>query len=94
MVEITVKEIRGVCPIYKVGDKIIVDNYFIDSKRSSNICVHAFASMATLLSAFSHGSSAKSLGIGNEDDVGYVQCPDPGPDSYPGGGTVIFEIKR
>ncbi len=94
MVEITVKEIRGNCPVYKVGDKIRFNHYYFNSAKSANICIHAMASMATLLTLFSHGNSAKSLGIGDEDDIGYIQCPDPGPKPYPGGGTVIFEIKR
>jgi hypothetical protein len=33
--------------------------------------------MLTLLSPFLKGVSAKVLGIGEQDDVGYVQCPDP-----------------
>jgi len=49
--------------------------------------------MTTLLSAFLHGTSAKELGIGVEPDLGYVQCPDPGPPCTKGG-TVIFELKR
>jgi hypothetical protein len=47
----------------------------------------------TLLTPFLKGVSAKSLGIGEEDDVGYVQCPDPG-EPYTSGGTVVFELKR
>jgi uncharacterized repeat protein (TIGR04076 family) len=87
-----VKEIRGHCPVYKVGDKIVFDGFFIDSEKSSNICIHAFSSMLSLLSAFIHGSSAESLGIGL-GDVGYVQCPDPDA-SFTGGGTVVFELRR
>jgi len=51
------------------------------------------ASMLTLLSPFLKGVSAKVLGIGKEDDVGYVQCPDPGK-PYTCGGTVVFELRR
>jgi uncharacterized repeat protein (TIGR04076 family) len=49
--------------------------------------------MLTLLTPFLKGVSAKSLGIGEKDDVGYVQCPDPG-ELYTSGGTVVFELKR
>jgi hypothetical protein len=49
--------------------------------------------MVALLSAFAHGYSAKELGIGSEENTGYLQCPDPGP-PYTHGGTVLFEIKR
>ena len=39
------------------------------------------------------GISARELGIGSEDNVGFLQCPDPGK-PYTEGGTVIFEVRR
>ena len=92
-VAITVKEVRGYCPIYKPGDKIEIEWFYIKSKESTNICLHAICAMSTLLASFMHGVSAKVLGIGSKDDVGYLQCPDPGK-PYTCGGTVIFELKR
>lgn len=92
-VVLTVKEIEGNCPVYQVGDKIVLDGYYIDSRKSSNLCVHAFSAMLTLLSAFAHGSSAVDLGIGEEADTGYLKCPDPGP-PHTRGGTVLFELRR
>ncbi len=92
-VVLLVKEIKGNCPVYRVGDKIVLNGYYIDSKKSSNICMHAFSATLTFLSAFAHGSSAVDLGIGEEDDVGYLKCPDPGP-PYTKGGTVLFELRR
>jgi len=47
----------------------------------------------SLLSAFLHGTSAKTLGIGEKDDEGLLQCPDPSP-PHTKGGTVIFHLKR
>jgi hypothetical protein len=49
--------------------------------------------MLTLLTPFLKGVSAKSLGIGEEDDVGYVRCPDPG-EPYTSGGTVVLSLKE
>jgi hypothetical protein len=49
--------------------------------------------MSTLLSAFSHGSSAIGLGIGEKENLGYLRCPDPGPPCTKGG-TVLFELRR
>lgn len=92
-VVIEVKEVRGLCPVYRVGDRMVIEKFYVDTARSDNICVHALVAMATLLSAFMRGYSAKALGIGDRDDVGYVQCPDPGP-PYTKGGTVIFELRR
>jgi len=89
----TVKETRGICPLYKPGDKIFFESFYMKSKESKDLCIHAFASMTTLLSAFLHGTSATDLGIGVEPNIGYIQCPDPGPPCTKGG-TVIFELKR
>jgi len=47
----------------------------------------------TLVSPFLKGVSARVLGIGREDDVGFIQCPDPG-EPYTCGGTVVFELRR
>jgi len=92
-VTIEVKEVRGFCPLYKPGDQIILKDFYIDSNHSKNVCIHFLSATSTLLSAFMHGSSAIRLGIGNRDDVGYFQCPDPGP-PYTKGGTVVFELRR
>jgi len=92
-VTIEVKEVRGFCPVYKPGDRIILKDFYIDSNHSKNVCIHLLSAASTLLSAFMHGSSAIELGIGNRDDIGYLQCPDPGP-PYTKGGTVVFELRR
>ena len=92
-VEIYVNKIKGYCPVYKVGDRIVVNGYYIETKESANVCIHAFGAMMALISALTHGASAKDLGIGKEDDIGYLQCPDPGP-PLTSGGTVTFKIVR
>ncbi len=93
IVILEVEKVEGYCPLYKVGDKIVLRNFYIDSRKSANICMHLFAAFSTLLSAFAHGSSAIDLGIGKTEDTGYLQCPDPGP-PYTKGGTVLFKLTR
>jgi len=90
---ITVKEVRGKCPVYRPGDKIVIDDFYVNARESKDVCMHAFSAMLTLIWALAHGYSARELGIGSEDKVGYLQCPDPGP-PHTKGGTVLFEIKR
>jgi len=91
---VTVKEIRGRCPVFKVGDKIVVEEPEIVPEKTDALCVHALGSMLSMVIALSRGSSFKELGLSKEEgDVGYVQCLDPGL-PYTPGGTVIFEIKR
>lgn len=90
---ITVERIRGHCPIYKIGDTITIEKFYINAKNSQNICIHAFAAMTTLLSAFLHGASATELGIGSQENTGYIQCPDPGPPCTKGG-NVLFKLEK
>ncbi|MFQ5999836.1 MAG: TIGR04076 family protein [Candidatus Bathyarchaeia archaeon] len=91
---VTVKEIRGKCPVFKTGDKIIIESPRILSKETDSLCVHALGSMFSMITALSHGISFKELGLAHkENNVGYVQCLDPGPPFTPGG-TVTFEIRR
>jgi len=93
-VEVVVKEVRGSCALgYRPGDGFTIEKYYITGSRGKPICLHALSSMLTLLSPFLKGVSARELGIGSEDNVGYVQCPDPGR-PYTCGGTVVFEVRR
>jgi len=91
---ITVKEIRGNCPVFKVGDKIVVDSPKIVVSETDNICIHALGCMLSMIVPLNCGISFKQLGLAKEEDEkGYVQCLDPGK-PYTDGGTVLFEIKR
>jgi len=87
---ITVREIKGDCPVYEVGDVFyIADGYRL--KASQPICMHALASLMPYYVALSKGVSSEELGLGKER-VGYVQCLDPC--KYTAGGTVVFEIDK
>jgi len=91
---ITVKEIRGKCPVHKVGDKIIVKAPEIVTAQTDALCVHALGSLLSMIIPLARGVSFKDLGLAHKDgDIGYVQCLDPG-EPYTPGGTVIFEIRR
>jgi hypothetical protein len=43
---ITVKKSRATVPF--TGDKIVIDNFYIKSKDSQNVCIHAFVLRAHL----------------------------------------------
>jgi len=92
---VEVVEVRGHCAAgYKLGDSFVIKGFYIDPNENRvNICIHALTAMMSLLSPFIHGVSARLLGIGDKDDEGYLQCPDPGK-PFTCGGTVIFKIKR
>jgi len=90
---VEVAEVRGECALgYKPGDNFVVEEFYIVSNQKP-VCIHAFSAMLTLLSPFLKGIPAKTLGIGDKDNVGYVQCPDPGR-PYTCGGTVVFRLVR
>jgi len=91
---ITVKEIRGNCPVFKVRDRIVVEAPKIIVDKTDNICIHAFGCILSMIVPLSRGVSFKQLGLATEEgERGYVQCLDPGK-PYTDGGTVLFEIKR
>jgi len=88
---IKVKEIKGHCPVYKEGDKFVIEDGY---KLKSNIalCMHSLASIFPYYVALSGGVSPKDLGLSKDKKKAYVQCLDPY--EYTGGGTVVFEILR
>ena len=88
-----VKEVKGRCAMgYREEECFVVERYYV-TDVGKGLCLHALCSMLTLLTPFLKGVSARAPGIGKEDDVGYVQCPDPG-EPYTCGGTVVFELRR
>jgi uncharacterized repeat protein (TIGR04076 family) len=91
---ISVKEIRGNCPVFNVGDRIIVESPKIVVEKTDSLCVHAFGCMLSMIVSLSRGISFKTLGLTTEEgEKGYIQCLDPGK-PYTNGGTVLFEIRR
>lgn len=91
---ITINEIRGKCPVFRVGDRIVVESPKIVVDKTDGICIHAFGCMLSMIVPLSRGISFKQLGLAKEEgDKGFIQCLDPGK-PYTDGGTVLFEIKR
>jgi uncharacterized repeat protein (TIGR04076 family) len=91
---VSVKEIRGNCPVFNVGDRIVVESPKIVVERTDSICVHAFGCMLSMIVPLSRGIGFKKLGLATEEgEKGYIQCLDPGK-PYTNGGTALFEIRR
>lgn len=90
---IWVREIRGRCPVFKVGEKIVIQGPEIDLKETDRICIHALQSILHYAVALRDGIEPEKLGLAREGDKAYLQCLDPG-EPYTDGGTVIFEIER
>lgn len=88
---IKVKEIRGNCPVFKLGDRMSIDGPRLDLKATDAVCIHALPSLLYYGLALREGANPVNLGIGQKKDHAYIQCPDPGP-PYTPGGSVVFEF--
>jgi len=92
---IEVCEVRGKCPVHKVGDKIVVDGTEIVLGETDALCQHALSGLLHYTVALEHGVDPAVLGLTKPEDGehAYLQCVDPG-DPYTDGGTVVFKITR
>ncbi|MGD9041236.1 MAG: TIGR04076 family protein [Desulfobacteraceae bacterium] len=90
---ITVKEIRGHCPVYKIGDRIVLDEgYRLNLVETDSMCLHSVASILPYYIALYRGVSPRELGLSRDGKKAHVQCLDPC--DYTDGGTVIFEFEK
>ena len=95
MLEIEVVEVRGKCPVHKVGDKIVIDGASIVLDKTDALCIHALSVILHYAVALDEGADPVKLGLTKPGDKenAYVQCVDPWK-PYTEGGTVIFRVKR
>ena len=90
---VTVKEIRGNCPVYKIGDRIVLDEgYRLNLEETDSMCLHSVASILPYYIALYRGMDPQGLGLSRDGKTAHVQCLDPC--DYTDGGTVIFEIEK
>lgn len=93
MLEIRVCEIKGECPLYKVGDRMVIDGPKIVLEETDAVCVHALSSLLHYVVALDEGADPRKLGLSKDSENAYIQCVDPGQ-PYTHGGTVIFRCRR
>jgi uncharacterized repeat protein (TIGR04076 family) len=95
VLEIEVVEVRGKCPVHRVGDKIVIDGASIVLDETDALCIHALSVILHYAVALDEGADPVKLGLTKPEDKenAYVQCVDPWK-PYTEGGTVIFRIKR
>ena len=93
--EIEVVEIRGFCPVYRLGDKIVIDDPKIVLEETDALCTHALSTLLHYVLVLDRGGDPVELGLTKPDDRehAYIQCVDPG-EPYTRGGTVIFRVRR
>jgi uncharacterized repeat protein (TIGR04076 family) len=95
MLEIDVVEVRGKCPVHRVGDRIVIDGARIDLSKTDALCIHALSVILHYAVALDEGADPVKLGLTKPEDRGhaYVQCVDPWR-PYTEGGTVIFRMRK
>jgi uncharacterized repeat protein (TIGR04076 family) len=95
MLKIEVCEVKGKCPVYKVGDQIIIDDPKIVLNQTDALCTHALSSLLHYTLALEEGVNPVKLGLSKpgDEEHAYIQYMDPGK-PYTNGGTVIFKCKR
>jgi len=95
MLEIEVCEIRGHCPVYRIGDKIVLEGPRIVMEKTDALCVHALSTLLHYVVALDHGVDPVKLGLTKPRDekYAYIQCVDP-YEPYTDGGTVIPKCRK
>jgi len=95
MLEIKVHEIKGKCPVYKVGDRMVIDDPKIVLDKTNALCTHALSTLLHYVTILEHDWCPVKLGLTTPQnpDHAYMQCVDPG-EPYTQGGTVLFECRR
>jgi len=62
MLVIEVIEIRGHCPVYRVGDEIVINGPKIDLEKTNALCVHALPSILHYAVALREGVNPVKVG--------------------------------
>jgi uncharacterized repeat protein (TIGR04076 family) len=95
LIQIEVCKIEGICPVHKVGDRIVIDGAEIALEKTDAVCVHALSTLLHYVVALDEGADPVKLGLttSKEKGVAYMQCVDPGQ-PYTEGGTVVFRCRR
>ncbi|MBS7621194.1 hypothetical protein KEJ32_03665 [Candidatus Bathyarchaeota archaeon] len=91
-----VEEIRGNCPVYKLGDKIVIESQYptecIRVKKSSDVCMRVLDNMWSHLLYQTGSDELISYMSGAVGEV-RIACSMPG-EPYTPCGYVIWRISR
>jgi uncharacterized repeat protein (TIGR04076 family) len=95
MLKVIVHDIKGNCPVHKVGDRILIKNPNIVLQSTDALCTHALPTILHYALILEYNWCPLKLGLTKEQDLdhAYFQCLDPGQ-PYTRGGTVIFRVEK
>lgn len=65
---IRVEDIKGRCPVYQVGDQIVLDNgYRLNLQETTAACMHSLASIRPYHIALAKGVRPDQMGLAHKD---------------------------
>jgi len=67
LLEIVVHEIRGEYPVYKVGDKITIEDPQIVLEKTDALCIHALSTLLHYITILEHKWCPVELGLTTPD---------------------------
>ena len=81
--------------MYKIGDKIVIDDPRILVDRTDTLCTHALSTLLYYITILEHDWYPVKLGLTTPEgpEHAYMQCVDP-EKHYTKDGTVIFGCRR
>jgi dTDP-glucose 4,6-dehydratase len=98
MLEIVVHEIRGYCPVYKKGDRILIEDPEIVLEKTDALCTHALSTLLHYALILEHDWCPVKLGLTTAEDEehAYMQCVDPGKPGGAGfiGTNLVNELRK
>ena len=74
MLEIQVCEVRGTCPVHKVGDKILIDGPKILLEETDALCVRALSTLLHYVVALEKEADPIKLGLTKPQDQNTPTC--------------------
>ena len=89
---ITVKEVKSICPVHKVGDSFTLKACY-QLLSDIPLCMHGLASPMPWYNAL-RVSEPVEWGLDGKQDKTKAYIQRPGVRQYTGGGTVVYEIAK
>lgn len=88
-------EIRRYCPLYSVGDRLVIDSPRVVMGRDDPLCAFALSSVMKFVQDLENGVSAEELGLAkpNDGDHAYIPCGEKCR-YYSEGGCVVFRCRK
>jgi hypothetical protein len=100
---VEIVEIENKCPVYKVGDVMVIDEPRLVLAETDAVCMRAMGPLMTHIISVAGGVDPSSAeggvlhyianpNVPAEKGIHYTQCPMPGK-PYSENGPVLFRIK-